>query len=160
IVPHSSAVQLSPRQIDAARDYVNDGGRLVTDGLSPLSNSLGVRGESRSLKVETVKEMLFGTAKLTWNPVGDVERFNITDPLATSPADTVSELPVAVLAGWGRGRFIYLGTRFDPTTTYGYSRFPHLVHYALAGFNLKLPLQRAQLELYFDPGLHRGGDDI
>ena len=46
-----------------------------------------------------------------------------------------------------------VGASLDPVTTLGYARFPYFIHYVLKGFGLKLPLQRGQLELYFDPGL-------
>jgi uncharacterized protein YdaL len=161
VIPRAVATKLAPGQVEWIQEYVWQGGRLVLDGPSALSQSVGVRAEKRSLKVQSVAEMLYGSQQVTWNPPADVVRFTLRDQILICAQDRESELPVAVLGRHGRGRYLYLGARLDTVTTLGYSRYPYFVHYLREGFNLNFPLQRGQLELYFDPGLaNRQGIDI
>jgi uncharacterized protein YdaL len=166
IVPRSVGAKLSPAQVTSIDSFVREGGRLVLEGPNSLSELLGIRSEKRPLKVETVDDLLYGNKdysakESTWNPVSQITRFTARNKIAVYAQDQVSELPMAVLLRAGRGRVLYLAARLDPVTPLGYTRYPYFVHYVLEGFNLKLPLQRGQVELYYDPGLSkRGGADI
>ncbi len=166
IVPGAVATRLAPAQAQSIQQFVRDGGRLVLDGPSALSESLGIRSEKRAIKVHSVLDMLYsnkdnGSRRAVWNPPAEVTRFNVRNPLAIYAMDEVSELPLAVINGYEQGRLLYLGARLDPTTPLGYTRYPYFAHYVLKGFGLRLPVQRAQLELYFDPGAgNRASVDI
>jgi uncharacterized protein YdaL len=153
VVPHAVAMKLGSSQVDTIVEFVGGGGNLVVDGPSPLTEKLGVKAAGRNLKVHSVNEMLFGTQRLTWAPGVDVPRFTLPNPIAVYARDRDSEIPLVVLGRHQRGRFLYLGARFDPNTKMGYSRFPYLVHYVREGFSITMPLQSPQLELYFDPAL-------
>jgi uncharacterized protein YdaL len=153
VVPQAVARKLSARQNDWITDYVRDGGFLVLDGPCPLGERLGIRTENRSLRVHEVKDLLYGIQPHIWNPAASVVRFSTRNPIAVYAEDKESELPLVVLSQQGQGRLLYLGTSLDPFTTLGYARFPYFIHYVLKGSGLRLPLQRDQLELYFDPGL-------
>jgi uncharacterized protein YdaL len=158
VVPLAVAAKLSAAQSQQIVEFVNEGGCLVLDGPSRLSKMLGIRTENRSLKVHQAKDLLYGAQQLTWNPSVSVVRFSTRNPIAVYAEDKESELPLVVLSQRGQGRLLYMGACLDPLTTFGYSRFPYFVHYVLKGFGLRLPLQRGQLELYFDPGLRQGVD--
>jgi hypothetical protein len=143
---------------------VRGGGRVVLDGPGPLSEALGIRSEKRDIKVNDVVDLQYGyddpnhfikKADYKWNPAADVTRFRVERPISTYAQDKDSELPVAVLGQFGQGRFIYLGSRLDPVTQYGYTRYPYFVHYLRDGFDIRLPVQQPQLELYFDPGISK-----
>jgi uncharacterized protein YdaL len=156
VVPRWAQGKLSSRQVGYIVDFVKGGGRIVLDGPGPLGLALGVQTEKRTIRVKTVEDLHYGndhfqTRECTWNPPADVARFQIKNPISTLAQDKDSELPMAVLAGYGQGRFLYLAARFDPTTELGYTRYPYFVHYIRDGFDARLPLQRPQLELYFDP---------
>jgi uncharacterized protein YdaL len=162
-IPLAVASKLSAKQNQLIADYVQSGGSVIIDGPSPLSELLGVRSEKRSLRVRQVVSEATWLGKqrpdsvkrrqqLTWNPPANVFRFSTRNPVAVFAEDKDSEMPVAVLAQHGQGRFLYLGARLDPVTGLGYTRFPYLIHWAMEGFDLKLPLKQGQLEMYFDPG--------
>jgi len=161
VVPQAVALRLPPACVASIQSFVKKGGRLVLDGPSPLSQSVGVQSQKRSIKVRTVEEMLYGTHEITWNPSANVPRFAIPKTLAVYARDEASELPLAVLGGFQEGRFLYLGARFDPISKLGFTRYPYLVQYLREGFKLDLPAQRKQLELYFDPALakRQGAED-
>jgi len=153
VVPIAIASKLSAKQNQWIVEFVNDGGCLVIDGPSSLSEQLGIKSENRPVQVRKVKDLLYGSQLMTWNPPASVVRFSTRNPIATYAEDKESELPLVVLSQRGQGRLLYLATRFDPVTTLGYSRYPYLIHYVLKGFGLRLPMQQGQIELYFDPGL-------
>ncbi len=163
VVPRGAGQKLTPRQIGSIVSFVRDGGSLVLGAPSRLSQLLGVHTEKRVLSVTSVEDMLYGNAAYatqdaTWNPPAEVHRFTVDNQLAVYARDKESELPMAVLATFGRGRFIYLAARLDSVSPLGYTRLPYFVHYVRSGFNVRLPLQRGQIELYFDPGLTKGKD--
>jgi uncharacterized protein YdaL len=161
VVPRGVAMKLSAGQNQWIEEFVRKGGCLVVDGPCPLSQMLGIRFESRSLKVREVMSEANWFSRLrpenpkwplTWNPPATVVRFSTRNAIAVFAEDKESELPLAVLAQYGQGRLLYMGARLDPITPLGYTRFPYFIHYVLDGFNLELPLGQKQLELYFDPG--------
>lgn len=161
IVPQAVAVRLSSAAVESIQAFVRKGGRLVLDGPSPLSQSVGVQRQKRTIKVRNVEEMLYGTQTAVWNPPANVPRFAVQNTLSVYARDEDSEMPVAVLGGFQEGRFLYLGARFDPISKLGFTRYPYFIHYLREGFKLNLPAQRKQLELYFDPALakRQGAED-
>jgi len=168
VVPRSAGSRLTPAQVTSIDSFVRDGGRLVLEGPNPLSELLGIQAEKRSLKVQTVEDRLYGNKEKQydakdsiWNPAPEVPRFTVHNRIAVYAQDLASELPMAVLLRAGRGRVLYMAARLDPVTPLGYTRYPYFVHYVLEGFNLRLPVQRGQVELYYDPGgSAKGGADI
>ena len=168
VIPRAVAMKLSAKQNQWIEEFVRSGGCLVLDGPCPLSEILGIRSESRSLKVRQVMSEATWVSRLrpenqkwllTWNPPATIVRFSARNAIAVFAEDKDSELPLALLAQCGQGRLLYLSARLDPVTSLGYTRFPYFMHYVLDGFNVNLPLHQNQLELYFDPG-YRGGIDI
>jgi uncharacterized protein YdaL len=160
VVPRWSAGKLNSKQVSGITEWLKQGGRLVIDGPGALSQALGVRTERRTLKVRTVQDKHFNSEanpsqQCIWNPPADVARFVVPRQIAVDAIDEDSEMPVVVLAQYGQGRYLYMGARLDPTSRLGYTRLPYFVHYVRDGFGLRLPLQRPQLELYFDPGNSR-----
>jgi len=161
VVPQAVAAKLPNTSVETITAFVRKGGRLILDGPSALSQSMGVQKQKRTIKVRSVEEMLYDNQDITWNPAAAVPRFTIPKMLAVYARDAESELPLAVLGGYHEGRFLYLGARFDPVSKLGFTRYPYLVHYLQEGFKINLPVQRKQLELYFDPALakRQGAED-
>jgi uncharacterized protein YdaL len=160
VVPRWPAGKISSKQIGWIEEWVHGGGRLILDGPGSLSQAVGVRSEKRILRIKQMQDEHFNsrdnpTEECTWNPPAEVTRFSVSGPISVYARDKDSEMPLAILAQYGQGRFIYLGERLDPSTPLGYTRYPYFVHYVRDGFGVRLPLQRAQIELYFDPGVSK-----
>jgi uncharacterized protein YdaL len=164
IVPSAVAVKLPMKQIQQIQEFVRKGGRLVLDGPSPLCEGLGIRFDRRPLKVQKVDDTLFNSpgspsGRAQWNPPAEVRRYSAPNSIQTFAKDAESEIPVAKIIACEKGRLLYLSTRLDPNTPLGYTRFPYFVHYVMKGFNLRLPLQRDQIEFYFDGGADHSDPD-
>ena len=152
IVPYTITESLTAKQIEALKTFVDGGGDLITDFRNGLAAALGVKFLESTALVERVRDHLFPDEPLHWKSGEVMNKFETTDDDEVLATDEVTEMPVVIGRRYGRGRFILFGTRFDPASTGGYSRFPYLVHYVEHFFSLTPLIRREQLEMYFDPG--------
>ena len=102
--------------------------------------------------VERVRDRLFPEELLRWRSGEVMNRFETEDADEVLAVDDVTDTPVVIGRHYGDGRFILFGTRFDPASTGGFSRFPYMAHYVEKFLGLTPLVRREQLEMYFDPG--------
>ncbi len=156
IVPGPSARTLSAQQTALVTNFVRSGGQLITDGRSPLAESLGLVFTGRTTSAANITDLAAPTVPLRWRPLAAVEDFRA--PRAASPLATDKAAGTMVTTAFtsGAGSVLYLAVAFDPYTPDGTSRFPYLVEHTLETFGREMPARRATIELYFDPGLRPG----
>ncbi len=152
IAPYTITEALTQKQVEALKRFVVDGGNLVTDFRNDLATAFGVRFLDSTVLIERVRDRLFPEEPLHWKSGEVMNKFDTTDDDEVLASDEVTEIPVAIGRRYGRGRLILFGTRFDPASTEGYSRFPYLANYVARYFGLVPLVRREQLEMYFDPG--------
>ena len=152
ILPYTVTEALTDTQVQAIKAFVSGGGNLVMDFRNQLATALGVKFLDSTLLIERVRDQLFPDEPLHWKSGEVMNKFETTDDDEVLASDEVTGIPVVIGRHHGRGRFILFGTRFDPASTGGYSRFPFLVNYVEHFFNLTPLIRREQLEMYFDPG--------
>jgi len=152
IVPYNITERLTEQQVDTLKSFVDQGDNLITDFRNDLATALGVRFLDSTVLIERVRDRLFPDEPLHWKSGEVMSKFETVDSDEVLAADEVSEIPVVVGRRYGRGAFILFGTRFDPASTGGFSRFPYLAHYVEKFFGLVPLVRREQLEMYFDPG--------
>ncbi len=152
VVPYNVADLLSDAQIDALKDWVVDGGRLITDFRNPLAEALGVKFLSSTIRIDRARDRRFPEEALRWRGGEVMNKFDTRDDDEVLVADDVSGIPVAIGRTLGKGKLILFGTRFDPASTEGYSRFPYIASHVQRFFGLTPLLRREHLEMYFDPG--------
>ncbi|HVN75478.1 MAG TPA: DUF2334 domain-containing protein [Thermoanaerobaculaceae bacterium] len=152
IVPYTIAEELTAAQVEKIKAFLAGGGDLITDFRNDLAAALGVRFLESTILVERVRDRLFPDESLHWKTGEVMNKFETTDDDEVLATDEVTEMPVVIGRRYGHGRFILFGTRFDPTSTGGYSRYPYLAHYVEHFFGLTPLVRRDQLEMYFDPG--------
>ena len=152
IVPYAAADVLTASQVQAITSFVATGGNLITDFRNDLATALGVRFADATVLVERVRDRLFPEEPLRWRAGEVMNRFETEDRDEVLAVDDVTDTPVAVGRPYGDGRMILFGTRFDPASTGGFSRFPYLAHDVERFFGLTPLVRREQLEMYFDPG--------
>jgi uncharacterized protein YdaL len=152
IVPYSIADALTESQVTALESFLAKGGNLITDFRNDLASALGMRFYDSTLVIERVRDRLFPEEPLRWTSGEVMNKFETLDTDDVLATDDVTETPVVICRRHGAGRFIFFGTRFDPASTGGFSRFPYMAHYVEKFFGLTPLVRREQLEMYFDPG--------
>ncbi|HVN30515.1 MAG TPA: DUF2334 domain-containing protein [Thermoanaerobaculaceae bacterium] len=152
LAPYNITEGLNAAQVETLKDFVSRGGGLVTDFRNDLATAFGVRFLNSTVLIERIRDRLFPDEPLHWNSGEVMNKFETLDGDDILAVDEVTEIPVVVGRRYGRGGFILFGTRFDPASTGGFSRFPYLAHYVEKFFGLVPLLRREQLEMYFDPG--------
>ena len=153
-VPYPSAKEMGKEEINSLIDFVEGGGILITDGKTPLSESLGIRYEGIKKEVKEVKELSIPVPNLYWNPPVFLESFKADEGIVLSK-DAWSEQPLALIKPLKKGKILYFGAIFDPFTPYGISRFPYFPFYLKNSLGVPFNAKRNQLEFYFDPGLRQ-----
>jgi uncharacterized protein YdaL len=152
IVPYSIADALTESQAQALKSFIAEGGNLITDFRNDLASALGMRFYDSTLLIERVRDRLFPEEPLRWMSGEVMNKFETRDTDEVLATDDVTETPVVICRRYGGGRFMFFGTRFDPASTGGFSRFPYMAHYVEKSFGLTPLVRREQLEMYFDPG--------
>jgi uncharacterized protein YdaL len=152
IVPYTIAEALTEGQVQTLKTFVAGGGNLITDFRNDLASALGVHFYDSTVLIERVRDLLFPDELLRWRSGEVMNRFETRDDDEVLAVDDVTETPVVIGRHYGEGRFILFGTRFDPASTGGFSRFPYMAHYVEKFFGLTPLVRREQLEMYFDPG--------
>lgn len=152
IVPYHSVEHLSNRDYDRIVDFVDNGGNVITDGRNGLAEELGVKFAASSIKIEKMRDRLYPEDPLILGSSEIMARFEINRADEILCTDDRTEAPVVIGRKYGKGKFLFLGMRFDPNSTGGYSRFPYLLEYVRKFFRLQPILRRENLEVYFDDG--------
>ncbi len=155
IAPHPTIDRLSDRDYDRIVQFVDNGGRLITDGKNGLAEELGVKFASSFLKIERMTDLLYPEAPLTLRTSEIMSRFEVEKDDEILCTDAKTDAPIVIGRAHGKGKVLFLGLRFDPMTEQGYSRFPYLIDYVRSFLKLKPNLRREDLELYYDPGFRR-----
>ncbi len=155
IVPYPITEDLTEAQVTGLESFVSQGGNLITDFRNDLATAFGVRFLKTTVAVDRVRDRLFPDEPLHWRSAEVMNRFEVGERDEILAVDDATESPIVIGRRYGRGAFIFFGTRFDPVSTGGYSRFPYLAHYVESFFHLTPLVRRDQLEMYFDPGYRR-----
>jgi hypothetical protein len=153
LVPHAAATAMSGQDVSRVSQWVREGGQLILDGRSLLSEALGVRYPGGRVLTERVTDSAQVDLELKWRPATAVERFRVPDPAAILTREAASRSALAASFSHGSGRVLYLGAPFDPHSRDGSSRYPFLFEHALQQFGRRQPARARSIELYFDPGL-------
>lgn len=152
VVPYPSVERLSNSDYDRIVEFAENGGNVITDGRNGLAEELGITFASSSIKIERMRDRLYPEDALVLALPDIMARFEVQRDDEVLAIDERTEAPVAVGRKIKRGKLIYLGIRFDPVSTGGYSRFPYLLEYVRSFLKVQPILRRESLEVYFDDG--------
>jgi hypothetical protein len=154
VLPYAAASNLTEAGTTIIKNAVSEGTCILLDGVTGMSNALNIKLKSNSIYVSQLQDAFFPKDTLFWS-----------DSVLVTPVDTVltkcnticfeeyTRQSVAVTGKFGKGKFIFYSTLFDPVTDKGYSRFPLMIEYLDRVFGLKALAQRRKVEMYFDPGM-------
>ncbi len=154
IVPYSVVDSLRDEDYGKIRTFVESGGFLIVDSKNDLAEELGIKFTKSLLKIEKLRDKLYPEEILSWNKPESMHKFDVESGDEVLCIDDKTDAPVVIGRKLGKGKFIFFGTRFDPLSDGGYSRFPYLIEYVRKYFNLSPIVRRDFLEVYFDPSFH------
>jgi len=153
VVPHASALTLSPLQLKAIMSSVRSGMSLITDGPSPLLTALGI-DLRKAQRVSVVLDRLLPDMTLHW-PDRPSVRSIAGYPGKLSRvlySDSASGRSLGIALRLGQGGCLVLAPLFDELSGNGYSRFPTLPNAIVRELNCRPPFRRNALDVYFDAG--------
>lgn len=155
IVPFSAVDSLRMEDFAVLTKFVEQGGNLVTDTPNDLSEEFGVTFSPVRFRVTRVRDRLFPEETIRWRYAEPAHKFDAPDVEKVFCIDDATEAPLVIGKRWGKGRIIFIGTRFDPHGQQGISHYPYLLEYVRSYFRLGPVVRRDNLEVYFDPGFRR-----
>ncbi len=152
VVPYSVVDSMKQRDFDAVVKFVQEGGCLITDTKNFLVDELGFTFSGTTLNVSKPLDKVFPEERIVWRYAEPVVKIETGDIDEIFCVDNATEVPLVVGKKLGKGKIIFIGTRFDPHTQLGYSQYPFLLEYVRRYFNIGPIVRRDNLEMYFDPG--------
>ncbi|MCX6138407.1 MAG: DUF2334 domain-containing protein [Ignavibacteriales bacterium] len=152
IVPFAFVDSLKPKDYDVVTAFVEQGGNIITDAKNDLAAELGIRFTSTRLRVARIRERYFPEESIIWRYGELVNKFEADNIDEVFCSDNATEAPMVIGKKFGKGKVIFISSRFDPHSRQGYSQYPFLLEYVRKYFHLKPVVRREALEMYFDPG--------
>lgn len=153
VVAHNAIIDEPTRKQLAS--WIEDGGRAVLEGRTPLAERLGFEFEGRTFAARRLEDFLMPDVPINLAKAVNVERF--VPPPVSVPLiqDAATEEPMAVAARVGDGIVVYLATELDPDTGLGYTRYPFLFLHLRQRFGIESQVTADGAEYYFDPGFRQ-----
>jgi uncharacterized protein YdaL len=156
VVPYSFVDSLNYFEYPKILRFVKNGGSLITDRKNKLIEKLGVKFFSNSeMKLHQIRDKYFPQELITWKYIQLANKFEYDENDEILCEDASTALPVAIGRPYGKGKFIYFNTAFDPFTPLGYSNYPFALDYIKRYFQLNPVVKRENLEFYFEPSLRK-----
>ena len=152
VVPQSVIDSLSEKDYDYIVSFIQQGGNLITDTKSELSKELGFEFAPIQMQVSKLRDKYYPEENITWRYTELVHKCLFKESDEAFCFDQTTDAPMVVGRKIGKGKVIYINSRFDPNSQLGYSHYPFLLHYVRKFFEARPILKRSSLEFYFDPG--------
>ena len=155
IVPVSIVDSLTDDDYSIITNYVASGGNIVLDSKTDLAKDFGMEYANTRIDVRHVRDKLFPEEKIAWRYAELVNKFDTDNLDKIFCADEVTETPMVIGKHYGKGKILYINSRFDPYSQQGYSQYPFFLEYVRRFFQLRPIVRREQLEVFFEPGSRR-----
>jgi uncharacterized protein YdaL len=152
IVPAAIADSLKDQEIAVITQYVASGGNLILDSKTDLAEEFGIQYASTRMRVRRVRDKLFPEEEIVWRYAELVNKFDTDNLDRIFCADEATESPMVIGKRYGKGKILYINSRFDTHSQQGYSNYPYFIEYIRRYFQLRPIVRREQLEVFFDPG--------
>jgi uncharacterized protein YdaL len=152
IVPASIVDSLTNDDYSAITNYVSSGGNIVLDFKTDLAKELGIQYASSRINVRRVRDKLFPEEQIVWRYSELVNKFDTDNLDKVFCADEATETPMVIGKHYGKGKVLYINSRFDSYSQQGYSQYPFFIEHVRRFFQLRPIVRREQIEVYFEPG--------
>ena len=152
VVPQPVIDSLSPKDYDDIVQFVNKGGNLITDTKSDLATEFGFAFTKTRIQVNKLRDKYYPEESISWRYSELVNKCLVVESDETFCFDQTTDASMVIGRKVGKGKIIYINSRFDPDSPMGYSRYPFVLHYMRKYFETRPIFKRNNLEVYFDPG--------
>ncbi|MCZ7556018.1 MAG: DUF2334 domain-containing protein [Bacteroidia bacterium] len=152
VVPYAAVERLENPQFSSIIEWVRHGGNVILDGKTEFALELGLQYTGGVSTLTGISERLYPEERVLWQRPAPFQKFDVQSEDIVLAVDRETEAPVVIARRFGKGKLLYFGTRFDPYSDAGYSRFPYFNQYIAGQMDLHPAFRRDALELYFDPG--------
>jgi hypothetical protein len=150
IIPMRTANSLTSNQIRQVVRLVENGAIMVSEGITPLSEKLGVR-PGKPLQIQHLKETEYPNVEITWEKEERITPLQGPAGALVLNYEANSRAPMTCLFNYGRGKCLLLATELDHEKGEGYTRFPYFLH-ELRRAGVHFPFRSNRLSAFFDYG--------
>jgi hypothetical protein len=152
VVPYAAAGKLSVQQTLFIVSALSQGMNLILEKESDLSARIGITPTGEEKKASYVRDEYYPQVNIHWRQEGCYRNFEVPIDYVTYYSEKSSGDPVVIGGEYGKGKYLYLATLFDPTTSMGYGRYPYYLDLIQRQFGLWPTIKRECAEIYFEPG--------
>jgi hypothetical protein len=156
VVPGRTARQLNPAQVGQIVASVECGAVLISEGITPLSQTFGFRA-GKTMRVKEVKEEAYPEIPITWEQEQNVPSIEGGSATIILTREAGSGAALASLVPHVRGFCLLLAAELDPDDGEGYARFPYLLQ-SLRQAGVRFPFRSERLSAFFDYGYRFNSD--
>jgi hypothetical protein len=152
VIPASMADSLKHDDISALKQYVTNGGNIILDTKTDLAEEFGFEFAKTRIVVRHLRDKIFPEEQIVWRYSELVNKFE-TDKLdKVFAVDDATEAPMVIGKRYGKGKILFINSRFDPHSQQGYSQYPYFLEYIRRYMQLRPLVRNEKLEVFFDPG--------
>ncbi len=152
IVPFAFVDSLNEQDYTTITTFVETGGCIITDAKNELAKELGINYTNSRMMVNRIRDKYFPEEQISWRYPELVTKFEPDQLDEVFCYDEITEVPMVIGKRFGKGKVIYINSRFDPYSREGYSLYPYLMEYVRKYFQMRPIVRRENLDVYFDPG--------
>ncbi len=152
VVPAAFTDSLKLPDYTAITSFVQNGGNVLLDGRTDLAEEFGLKFTPARLRVVNVRDKMFPEERIAWRDAELVAKFEADGVDKVFCSDEATNAPLVVGMRYGKGRVLFISSRFDPSSMIGIGRYPFLLDHLQSYFQVRPIVERRDLEMYFDPG--------
>jgi len=152
IIPAAAAARLNEQQILFLIRALQNGTNIIFERHSEISRAIGILPREEKIHVDQTTDEYYPQVEIHWQQADTCRLFDLAIDYVTYYSDAGSHESIVTGGEYGKGRYLFFSTYFDPQTGYGYGRFPYFIDLLKRQFNLVPAIRRETAEIYFEAG--------
>jgi uncharacterized protein YdaL len=152
VIPYAAGKQLTGQQnLFIIRELAN-GNNVILEKETDLSMRIGIEPFGPNKYASTIRDEYYPQVGIHWKERDTYRNFEVPIEYVTYYSEKISGDPLVIGGEYGEGKYLYITTLFDPTTTRGYGRYPYFCDLLQRQFDLWPLIKKECVEVYFEPG--------
>jgi len=152
IIPLAAVKLLNEQQTLFILDGLAKGLNLVLEKSSPLSQKIGISTDEFIKEIRSVRNEYYPQVMISWNDMDHYSQLDVSGDYETFYTEPESSDPIIIGGEHGEGRYLFIGTTFDPITSMGYGHYPYILDLIQRHFEIWPTIKKESVEIFFDPG--------